>query len=681
MSIKSYKLEQAPIPKDPKRHKLSLAGAEKDVKKLVSKLSNIGGRPFRASDKSYDWSVYIYDLKEKSRDKLKSELDKVIGGASSKSIPEEGSGESSGSSVLSKKYTFDSFVIGANTRFTYAACKAVAENPGKSYNPLFIYGGVGLGKTHLMQAIGNHVIENFPEYNVISENMQVFINSVIEAIEKNTLNELRNKYKKTDLLLIDDIQFLEQSDATQEEFFHIFNAMHEVGKQIVMTSDKPPKQLTTLEDRLKSRFEWGLTTDVKSPNFDTRKAILKRKANQAGLELSDDIYNYIAERLTSNIRELEGILNRIGAYKELSREPITLELVKDIIKNIISSGDEEEKEEKEVSGEVGGETRENPPAPSQPPSASPPPPPQYQPVVQPQPPPHPASAPGCGRCSGPLNFIHQYQRWYCPRCGVYTEPMPQYAPQYHAPPQQQTPPPPPQQQAPPPPPQQQEPPPPPQQQTPPQAPPDTSDSKQKCDKCGAHARYIEKYSRFYCDRCGEYLADKEPEDIPPPPTSGKPASSVSAPQKPDRDADAGDGVAFESMVIGQEDAGLREIKAGYFVPEGCDEIFGSTVDKLRKLAEQKKFNFFISPLFTHRYTPDQGLNFEKLAKIAADNSADIAIAMVPPEDSALTGSAFTEKFGDFMQKAEVPCEILSRNKIRESDALNLMLDIAICARK
>jgi Holliday junction resolvasome RuvABC ATP-dependent DNA helicase subunit len=233
-------------------------------------------------------------------------------------------------------YTFEEFVVGTHNRFPHAASLAVSENLGKAYNPLFLYGPVGIGKTHLMQSVGHRVLQRDPKTRVLYVTAQQFMTEVIELLQAGRLQTLRERYRALDLLLVDDIQFLATSEATQEEFFHTFNDLHASGKQIIMTSDRPPKMLTTLEDRLRSRFEWGLIADIKFTNLETRVAILKKKESRmTGLHLADDIRLYIASRLKSNIRELEGFLRRIQAYSQLYTEEITLSLVKDILKELL----------------------------------------------------------------------------------------------------------------------------------------------------------------------------------------------------------------------------------------------------------------------------------------------------------------------------------------------------------
>jgi chromosomal replication initiator protein len=241
-----------------------------------------------------------------------------------------------GNKHLNARYTFETFVIGTSNRFAHAASLAVAETPAKAYNPLFIYGGVGLGKTHLMHAIGHYVLKHNPAANVLYLSSERFINEFISAIRENSTGEFRNRYRNIDVLLIDDIQFLANKEQTQEEFFHTFNALHEAAKQIVISSDRPPKEIPTLEDRLRSRFEWGLITDIQPPDLETRIAILQRKAKADGLHVPEEVAYYIATQINSNIRELEGALIRVMAYSSLINEDISVGLAEQALKDIIS---------------------------------------------------------------------------------------------------------------------------------------------------------------------------------------------------------------------------------------------------------------------------------------------------------------------------------------------------------
>ncbi len=241
------------------------------------------------------------------------------------------------STFLNPKYTFENFVIGNNSRFAHAACIASAEAPTAAYNPLFIYGGVGLGKTHLMHAIGNFRLKNNPNTKVLYVTSERFLNDLINAISENKNEEFRLKYRNIDLLLIDDIQFIAKKERFQEEFFNTFNALYEQGKQIVLTSDRPPKDINPLEERLKSRFEWGLIADIGMPDYETRLAILKKKVQNDKLVVDDNILEHIASKIDTNIRELEGTLNKIVAEASLTNKPITLESALRAISHMSSS--------------------------------------------------------------------------------------------------------------------------------------------------------------------------------------------------------------------------------------------------------------------------------------------------------------------------------------------------------
>ena len=245
--------------------------------------------------------------------------------------------ENYSNSFLNPKYTFDNFVIGNNNKFAQAAAIAVAEAPATSYNPLFIYGGVGLGKTHLMHAIGNKIIQNNPNTKVLYVTSEQFINELINSIKDvNYKNELfRNKYRNIDVLLIDDIQFIAGKKMGQEEFFHTFNTLHQNGKQIIISSDKPPRDIPLLEERLKSRFEWGILADISMPDYETRLAILRKKVQADKIIIDDYILSVIATKIDSNIRELEGALNKIVAYASLTHSPITIEMAEKSINDIV----------------------------------------------------------------------------------------------------------------------------------------------------------------------------------------------------------------------------------------------------------------------------------------------------------------------------------------------------------
>jgi chromosomal replication initiator protein len=239
--------------------------------------------------------------------------------------------------MLNPRYTFDSFIVGSSNRLAHAACLAVAEHPARAYNPLFLYGGVGLGKTHLLHAIGNLVLDTTPESHVLYVSSEKFTNDLINAIRRQNTEEFRLRYRNIDVLLIDDIQFIAGKEGTQEEFFHTFNTLHVAGKQIILSSDRPPKAVATLDERLRSRFEWGLIVDVQSPDLETRTAILRAKGEALNVHVPDEVVDFVAHRIQSNIRELEGSLNRIVAFANLNRQAITVDLAAAALSEILDT--------------------------------------------------------------------------------------------------------------------------------------------------------------------------------------------------------------------------------------------------------------------------------------------------------------------------------------------------------
>lgn len=255
--------------------------------------------------------------------------------------------QTASSAALNPKYTFDTFVVGSSNKFASAACRAVADNPGKAYNPLFLYGGVGLGKTHLMNAIGHQIRKNKPTARVLYITSESFTNELIEALRKGRNVEFRQRFRNLDALLIDDVQFIANKQSVQEEFFNTFNTLHNAGKQIVISSDRPPKEIATLEERLRSRFEWGLIADIQEPDLETRIAILRNKAQEEHIDISDEIIEFIAENTTSNIRSLEGNLTRVLFYASINGRSVTMDLVKEALQDILPL-----KEKKKITPDV-----------------------------------------------------------------------------------------------------------------------------------------------------------------------------------------------------------------------------------------------------------------------------------------------------------------------------------------
>jgi chromosomal replication initiator protein len=239
--------------------------------------------------------------------------------------------------MLNQRYTFDSYIVGSSNRLAHAACLAVAEHPALAYNPLFLYGNVGLGKTHLLHAIGNFLLDTNPEINVLYVSSEKFTNDLINAIRRQNTEEFRLRYRNIDVLLIDDIQFIAGKEGTQEEFFHTFNTLHGAGKQIILSSDRPPKATTTLDERLRSRFEWGLIVDVQSPDLETRTAILRAKGESLNVHVPDDVIDFVAHRIQSSIRELEGSLNRVVAFAKLNRQTISVDLAATALSELLDT--------------------------------------------------------------------------------------------------------------------------------------------------------------------------------------------------------------------------------------------------------------------------------------------------------------------------------------------------------
>ncbi|UDY34344.1 chromosomal replication initiator protein DnaA [Dermatobacter hominis] len=277
--------------------------------------------------------VEIDDRRPEPGDALTVDLTTAARPEPAPAAPEDEGSRSSGP----RRYTFDSFVIGPSNRFAHAAALSVAETPARSYNPLFVYGGAGLGKTHLLQAIAQYVRDNYPTYQVRYISTETLLNEFVDAIRKNEQPDFKRRYREIDVLLVDDIQFMEGKEQLQEEFFHTFNTLYEAQRQIVLSSDRPPDNIATLEDRLRSRFKMGLITDIQPPDFETRLAILRKKNEQSATSVPPEVLSYIAEHITYNIRELEGALIRVSAYAALNQTELTVDLASDILADTISS--------------------------------------------------------------------------------------------------------------------------------------------------------------------------------------------------------------------------------------------------------------------------------------------------------------------------------------------------------
>jgi chromosomal replication initiator protein len=289
------------------------------------------------------WTLILLTPEEVKKFKENKEKNKDTNKNESKEIevveekPEENSVESElKQNGFNPKYTFDTFVVGNSNRFAHAASLAVAEAPAKAYNPLFIYGDVGLGKTHLMQAIAHFILKNNPDYKVVYVSSETFTNELINSIKDDSTVDFRDKYRNIDILLVDDIQFLAGKERTQEEFFHTFNTLHESNRQLIISSDRPPKEIPTLEERLRSRFEWGLITDIQKPDLETRIAILRKKADIENLTIPNEVVIYIANKIQSNIRELEGALVKVIAYSSLVDREIDVDLAREALKDLVN---------------------------------------------------------------------------------------------------------------------------------------------------------------------------------------------------------------------------------------------------------------------------------------------------------------------------------------------------------
>lgn len=305
---------------------------EKKYKKLLDEMLAKNG----ASDITLDFKIYSAISKPKNSKKNDDEV-VVVQDNQKRNNPQSSLQINGAPSIthtyrqgLNERYTFDNFIVGGGNELAYAACQAISANPGTKYNPLFIYGGVGLGKTHLIQAVGNSIMNTQPGIKVVYISSEQFVQEFLDAIRYKKISDFTGHYRTADVLIVDDMQFIAGKEKTQEEFFHTFNALHQANKQIIISSDKPPKSIPTLEDRLRSRFEWGMTVDISAPDFETRCAILQNKANQSGVTLEPDLVDFLAKKVQSNIRELEGELNQLLAFCEMRNLSPSIDLAKSL---------------------------------------------------------------------------------------------------------------------------------------------------------------------------------------------------------------------------------------------------------------------------------------------------------------------------------------------------------------
>ncbi len=304
---------------------------------IIKSLERITERPIKRLEYKIENIKNVIEHEIDFNTPAKANLDQKPESSSVEFAGKKSINNSSSSFSLNPKYVFESYVVGKGSELAYAAAQAVVNKPGEAYNPLFIYGGVGLGKTHLLQAIGNSILKNNPEANIVYVSAEKFSNDFIQSVQEGKAKDFQNRYRNVDLLLIDDIQFIAGKDRTQESFFHTFNELHQQNKQVVLTSDRPPKAIPMLEDRLKSRFEWGMIADISSPDFETRAAILKKKCEEKNFELNEKSLFLIASTVQSNIRELEGALNKIIVFHQLKNISPTPESIKSILSSVEAS--------------------------------------------------------------------------------------------------------------------------------------------------------------------------------------------------------------------------------------------------------------------------------------------------------------------------------------------------------
>jgi len=666
--FEKWELAYSPTEKDKNRWRLRMKISDSELNEFIKQIDVAIGRPFNLNHEQYNWGIYLYNITDHERDivanilhkncsngevfftEVKEEDTKKINVKQEEKLVEKQQETRKyvepeiieqkvepfdkttkkiiyEESELNPRYTFEDFVIGPNNRFTHAAAMAVAENPGKVYNPLFIYGGVGLGKTHLMVAIGHYVKKKFPSMKVLYVTTEKFVSEVIDSLKKGTLQQFREKYRNIDLLLVDDVQFLAESESTQEEFFHTFNTLHQAGKQIVLTSDRPPKKLTVLEDRLRSRFEWGLIADIKSPSLETRVAILKKKGENDNIKLDENILLYVASKLKSNVRELEGFLKRIHAYASITGQVVNIELVKEIMRELLPEEELDEELQQQMPAaqtpqQIGQKIPQPPQYTPQPQYIPQPTQPQYIPpqYIPPQP-----------------QYIPQQPPQYVPpqtQPPQYIPQSPQYIPQPTQPqyiPQQQN--------------------------IPVQQPQITYPTPQQ--------------SPYHKHQSPQIQQQPQKPDL----TKFKSSPNISDVQQQQGQMPTVTTPVSSSQSV---DSSLKPLEVAFFYPEGKDKELAQVKDKFREVIKKHNLKFRLESVFDRSYNCYSKINFSMFVELCKTNKVNIAIILGPPPDAIFTNDDFMNTLSILMNNAAVSMQFLPWSDLnKDYRYLNLALDITL----
>ncbi|RLD16703.1 MAG: hypothetical protein DRI22_00960 [Caldiserica bacterium] len=597
--IERWSIVFVPTADYPLRYKIKIKSDSDTFKKVLEKFKeNIIGRPFSPTDKDYNFAFYVV-LEDEDKERLIDLLRGIEKEEKKEEIMEEKVEKKERFEVVKKvfeeaklnpEYTFENFVVGKGNRFPYSACLQVVDSLGKVYNPLFIWGGVGLGKTHLLHAIGNKVLKENPSKRIFYVSTPDFIQEVVDGIRSGTQKELIAKYTLLDLFLIDDIQFL-KGEGAEEIFFRIFEKLYNSGKQIVITSDRPPKEIDGITDRIRSRFEWGLITGIEKPDIHTRVAILKKKLERAKFDVSDEILFYAAEKLSRSVRELVGFINRLYAYYQIKGE-ISIEDVKEMF------GEKEEREEK---GEE--EKKEIPPPP--PPENLPPPPPEIE----------------CPYCGGPIEYIEEYDRYYCFRCRRY-------------------------------------------------APPDFGKGK-----WGVRQKIKKKEEQI------DLKVLKELEELTKPPEKPtveiEEVKEVEKKMEEEKEEKEEKEETFEKKVVKGKRRILRKIPVGLFYPEGREQCRNIVLEYFSNAIEKYKLHFELEYQFINEYFPDEKMNFKLLVEMCKTSKVNIAIVVGPTPEDRVNESNFCERLKQTFNEEGMCLEYISYKEMKQTfNYLNYLLDIA-----